>query len=74
MHGDMPAGTSIDMSVRGATTAGELANTAWQAVNADGTVNISNINYLQIKLVLQSARVNVTPSINYISINKIGLE
>ncbi len=74
IHGDMPAGTSVDMSVRGATTAGELANTAWQVVNADGTVNVSNINYLQIKLVLQSVRVNVTPSINYISINKASLE
>jgi len=74
MHGDIPAGSSVDMQVRGATTAGGLSSAPWQDVANDGTVSITDVAWLQIKLVLQSVRVNVTPSINYISINKASLE
>jgi Bacterial Ig-like domain/Type IV secretion system pilin len=74
IHGDIPAGSSVEMQIKGATTQSELATATWQVVVTDGSVNIAEVAWVQIKLVLQSVRPNVTPSINYISINKINLE
>ncbi|MFW0862137.1 MAG: Ig-like domain-containing protein [Candidatus Komeilibacteria bacterium] len=74
IHGDIPVGASVKMQARGAGSQAGLAETTWQDVASDGTVSITNVSWLQIKLELQSVRINVTPSINYISINKISLE
>ena len=73
VHGDFPTGTSVDIQVRGSSSASGLNSTQWQLVADDGSVELEAISWLQLRLTLKSVRANISPSINSISINKISL-
>lgn len=71
-HGDLPVGTSVEIEGRSATSSAALTSATWQKTLADGSLQLPQGNWLQIRATLKSTRIDQTPSLNNISISISG--